>query len=45
MDKKLKQSLKVAALRREMIVVWLFNGDKGYRGGISRSGASKDQHH
>ncbi|OMF30984.1 hypothetical protein [Paenibacillus sp. FSL H8-0259] len=28
MDKKLKQSLKVAAVRREMIVVWLFNGDK-----------------
>ncbi|WP_155990457.1 hypothetical protein [Paenibacillus graminis] len=28
MDKKLKQSLKVAALRREMIVAWLINGDK-----------------
>ncbi|OMD05142.1 hypothetical protein [Paenibacillus odorifer] len=28
MDKKLKQSLKVAAIRREMIVVWLLNGDK-----------------
>ncbi|WP_340391912.1 hypothetical protein [Paenibacillus sp. FSL E2-0190] len=28
MDKKLKQSLKVAAVRRELIVVWLFNGDK-----------------
>ncbi|OKP91346.1 hypothetical protein [Paenibacillus sp. P32E] len=28
MDKKLKQSLKVAAVRSEMIVVWLLNGDK-----------------
>ncbi|MEK4195963.1 hypothetical protein NYE59_23000 [Paenibacillus sp. FSL L8-0323] len=28
MDKKLKQSLKVAAVRRELIVVWLINGDK-----------------
>ncbi|MEK4237476.1 hypothetical protein [Paenibacillus sp. FSL H7-0714] len=28
MDKKLKQSLKVAAVRRELIVVWLLNGDK-----------------
>ncbi|KWX89315.1 hypothetical protein AMQ83_01355 [Paenibacillus riograndensis] len=28
MDKKLKQSLKDAAVRREMIVAWLFNGDK-----------------
>ncbi|CQR55254.1 hypothetical protein [Paenibacillus riograndensis] len=28
MDKKLKQSLKVAAVRREMIVTWLINGYK-----------------
>ncbi|AIQ31268.1 hypothetical protein P40081_26215 [Paenibacillus sp. FSL P4-0081] len=28
MDRKLKQSLKVAAVRRELIVVWLLNGDK-----------------
>lgn len=28
MDKKLKQSLKVAAVREEMIVVWLMNGEK-----------------
>ncbi|MDH6370535.1 hypothetical protein M2444_002315 [Paenibacillus sp. PastF-3] len=28
MDKKLKQSLKVAAIRKEMVVVWLKNGDK-----------------
>ncbi|WP_143767702.1 hypothetical protein [Paenibacillus odorifer] len=28
MDKKLKQSLKVAAVRGEMIVVWLMNGEK-----------------
>ena len=28
MDKKLKQSLKIAAVRQEMIVVWLLNGDK-----------------
>lgn len=28
MDKKLKQSLKVAAMRREMIVVWLHDGEK-----------------
>ncbi|WP_342480019.1 hypothetical protein NST07_20430 [Paenibacillus sp. FSL L8-0340] len=28
MDKKLKQSLKIAAVRRELIVVWLINGDK-----------------
>ncbi|WP_342422869.1 hypothetical protein [Paenibacillus sp. FSL E2-0178] len=28
MDKKLKQSLKVAALRREMIVAWLKNGEE-----------------
>ncbi|MEK8207027.1 hypothetical protein NST41_15640 [Paenibacillus sp. FSL L8-0696] len=28
MDKKLKQSLKVAAVREEMIVAWLMNGEK-----------------
>ncbi|MNO34249.1 hypothetical protein D3C76_242800 [compost metagenome] len=28
MDKKLKQSLMVAAVREEMIVVWLMNGEK-----------------
>jgi hypothetical protein len=28
MDKKLKQSLKTAAVKQEMIVVWLLNGDK-----------------
>ncbi|MEK4881407.1 MULTISPECIES: hypothetical protein [Paenibacillus] len=28
MDKKLKQSLKVAGVRRESIVVWLINGDR-----------------
>lgn len=28
MDKKLKQGLKVAAVRREMIVVWLIGGEK-----------------
>lgn len=28
MDKKLKQSLKVAAVREEMIVIWLMNGEK-----------------
>jgi hypothetical protein len=28
MDKKLKQSLKVAALRKELIVLWLSNGEK-----------------
>ncbi|MFF2910028.1 hypothetical protein [Paenibacillus sp. NPDC057934] len=28
MDRKLKQSLKVAAVRQEMIVAWLTNGEK-----------------
>ncbi|MNN05326.1 hypothetical protein D3C81_1180830 [compost metagenome] len=28
MNKKIKQSLKVAAVRREMVVVWLIGGDK-----------------
>jgi hypothetical protein len=28
MDKKLKQSLKVATIRKEMVVVWLKNGDR-----------------
>ncbi|MBY9079516.1 hypothetical protein KIH86_26440 [Paenibacillus sp. HN-1] len=28
MDKKLKQSLKVAAVRNEMVVIWLIGGDK-----------------
>ncbi|MDH6373508.1 hypothetical protein M2444_005340 [Paenibacillus sp. PastF-3] len=28
MDKKLKQSLKVAAVRRELIVIWLLSGEK-----------------
>lgn len=28
MDKKLKQGLKTAAVKREMIVVWLHDGEK-----------------
>lgn len=28
MDKKLKQSLRVAAHRKELIVLWLSNGEK-----------------
>ncbi|WP_054939073.1 hypothetical protein [Paenibacillus ihuae] len=28
MDKKLKQNLKTAAIKREMIVAWLTNGEK-----------------
>ncbi|ETT45689.1 hypothetical protein C162_20186 [Paenibacillus sp. FSL R7-269] len=41
MDKKLKQSIKTAAVKQEMIVVWLLDGEKIK--GIAEASADPDR--